>query len=158
MNPGETLTITFNLVAGQDYDDVIAALALSGANPGVDVAGGLRIGIHVQGYAGDTSEAFVNRVPDGGTTMSLLGLGLAGIGLLANGRHLRCDLYERWQRRRLSITGGITCIWQVSGRSEIPFRDWMRLDLRYVACRNLLVDLKILARTLPAVISGRGAC
>lgn len=66
--------------------------------------------------------------------------------------------YERWQRRRLSVTGGITCTWQVSGRSEIPFREWMRLDLRYVAARNVWLDLQLLARTLPAVISGRGAC
>jgi lipopolysaccharide/colanic/teichoic acid biosynthesis glycosyltransferase len=66
--------------------------------------------------------------------------------------------YEPWQRRRLSVTGGITCIWQVSGRSEVSFRDWMRLDMQYVACRNLWLDLKLLAQTLPAVISGRGAC
>lgn len=65
--------------------------------------------------------------------------------------------YEPWQRRRLCVTGGITCTWQVSGRSQIPFREWMRLDLRYVACRNLWLDLRLLARTLPAVISGRGA-
>ena len=65
--------------------------------------------------------------------------------------------YERWQRRRLSVTGGITCTWQVSGRNQIPFREWMRLDLRYVACRSLWLDLRLLARTLPAVISGRGA-
>ena len=65
--------------------------------------------------------------------------------------------YERWQRRRLAVTGGITCTWQVSGRSEIPFRDWMRLDLRYVAARGLWSDLRLLALTLPAVIGGRGA-
>jgi lipopolysaccharide/colanic/teichoic acid biosynthesis glycosyltransferase len=62
--------------------------------------------------------------------------------------------YERWQRRRLCVTGGITCIWQVSGRNQIPFRDWMRLDMRYVACRNLWLDLRLLLLTLPAVISG----
>ena len=66
--------------------------------------------------------------------------------------------YERWQRRRLCVTGGITCTWQVSGRSQIPFRDWMRLDMRYVAGRNAWLDLQLLARTLPAVLSGRGAC
>jgi lipopolysaccharide/colanic/teichoic acid biosynthesis glycosyltransferase len=65
--------------------------------------------------------------------------------------------YERWQRRRLCVAGGITCIWQVSGRSQIPFVEWMRLDLRYVACRNLWLDLRLLLRTLPAVLSGRGA-
>jgi len=66
--------------------------------------------------------------------------------------------YERWQRRRLCITGGITCIWQVSGRSQVSFRDWMRMDMRYVACRNLWIDLRLLVLTLPAVIAGRGAC
>jgi lipopolysaccharide/colanic/teichoic acid biosynthesis glycosyltransferase len=66
--------------------------------------------------------------------------------------------YERWQRRRLSVTGGITCTWQVSGRSQIPFLEWVRLDLRYVACRNAWLDLRLLLATLPAVVSGRGAC
>jgi lipopolysaccharide/colanic/teichoic acid biosynthesis glycosyltransferase len=65
--------------------------------------------------------------------------------------------YEPWQRRRLSIPGGLTCRWQVSGRSEIGFEDWMRLDMRYVARRGLLEDLVLLARTIPAVLSGRGA-
>lgn len=65
--------------------------------------------------------------------------------------------YERWQRRRLRVNGGITCTWQVSGRSQIPFREWMRLDARYVAQRNPWLDLRLLASTLPAVISGRGA-
>jgi len=68
------------------------------------------------------------------------------------------SLYERWQRRRLGVTGGITCTWQVSGRSEIPFRDWMRLDLRYITRCSLWGDLLLLARTVPAVILGRGAC
>jgi lipopolysaccharide/colanic/teichoic acid biosynthesis glycosyltransferase len=66
--------------------------------------------------------------------------------------------YERWQRRRLSVTGGITCIWQVSGRSQISFREWMRMDMRYVACRSPWLDLRLLVMTLPAVLSGRGAC
>jgi lipopolysaccharide/colanic/teichoic acid biosynthesis glycosyltransferase len=65
--------------------------------------------------------------------------------------------YEPWQRRRLSIPGGLTCLWQVSGRSEVGFEDWMRLDMRYVARRGLWQDLVLLARTVPAVLSGRGA-
>lgn len=65
--------------------------------------------------------------------------------------------YERWQRRRLSVAGGITCTWQVSGRSRISFQEWMRLDMRYVACHSLWLDLRLLLQTLPAVISGRGA-
>jgi lipopolysaccharide/colanic/teichoic acid biosynthesis glycosyltransferase len=65
--------------------------------------------------------------------------------------------YERWQRRRLSVTGGVTCIWQVSGRSQIGFREWMRMDLRYVRARGLWLDLCLLAKTLPAVLSCKGA-
>jgi lipopolysaccharide/colanic/teichoic acid biosynthesis glycosyltransferase len=65
--------------------------------------------------------------------------------------------YEPWQRRRLSIPGGLTCLWQVSGRSEVGFEDWMRLDMRYVARHGLWEDLVLLARTIPAVLSGRGA-
>ena len=67
------------------------------------------------------------------------------------------SVYDRWQRRRLRVIGGITCIWQVSGRSDVSFRDWMRLDMRYVACRNLWLDLRLMLLTLPAVLSGRGA-
>jgi lipopolysaccharide/colanic/teichoic acid biosynthesis glycosyltransferase len=65
--------------------------------------------------------------------------------------------YERWQRRRLNITGGITCIWQVSGRSQVSFREWMRMDMQYVRSSSLWLDLWLLARTIPAVLSGRGA-
>jgi len=66
-------------------------------------------------------------------------------------------LYERWQRRRLCVTGGLTCTWQVSGRSEIPFQEWMRMDLRYIQRRGPLYDLWLLGRTVPAVLNGRGA-
>lgn len=65
--------------------------------------------------------------------------------------------YERWQRRRLEIAGGLTCIWQVSGRSSILFNDWVRLDLRYVEQASPLTDLRLLARTIPAVLTCRGA-
>ena len=65
--------------------------------------------------------------------------------------------YERWQRRRLDIQGGITCIWQVSGRSEVGFREWMRMDMAYVSRRSFWLDLKLLVRTLVAVLTGRGA-
>lgn len=65
--------------------------------------------------------------------------------------------YERWQRRRLDIAGGLTCIWQISGRSTIQFDDWVRMDLRYARASNWWLDLKILALTVPAVVSGRGA-
>lgn len=65
--------------------------------------------------------------------------------------------YRRWQGRRLDVTGGLTCIWQVSGRCTIPFEEWMRMDARYIQRRSPRMDLAILARTLSAVISGKGA-
>lgn len=58
---------------------------------------------------------------------------------------------------RLSVTPGLTCYWQVSGRSDIGFAEWLRMDMRYVAERSFLTDLKILLLTVPAVLSLRGA-
>lgn len=65
--------------------------------------------------------------------------------------------YEAWQLRRLSMRPGITCLWQVSGRSTVDFNQWMKLDLTYIDNWSPWLDLKILIRTLPAVLSGRGA-
>ncbi len=65
--------------------------------------------------------------------------------------------YSRWQRRRLSVKPGITCLWQVSGRNEIDFHEWMKLDLHYIDNWSLLLDLKILLRTFPVVLLGKGA-
>jgi exopolysaccharide biosynthesis polyprenyl glycosylphosphotransferase len=65
--------------------------------------------------------------------------------------------YTRWQRRRLSVKPGITCLWQVSGRNEIDFHEWMKLDLQYIDNWSLLLDLKILLRTFPVVLLGKGA-
>jgi exopolysaccharide biosynthesis polyprenyl glycosylphosphotransferase len=65
--------------------------------------------------------------------------------------------YTRWQRRRLSVKPGITCLWQVSGRNEIDFHEWMKLDLHYIDNWSLLLDLKILLRTFPVVFLGKGA-
>jgi exopolysaccharide biosynthesis polyprenyl glycosylphosphotransferase len=65
--------------------------------------------------------------------------------------------YERWQRRRLAMKPGLTCLWQVSGRNAIDFEEWMRLDLEYIDTWSPWLDLKILARTVPVVLSGRGA-
>lgn len=65
--------------------------------------------------------------------------------------------YERWQLRRLSMRPGLTCIWQVSGRSTLPFDQWMALDLAYIDSWSLGLDLWLLLRTIPAVVSGRGA-
>jgi lipopolysaccharide/colanic/teichoic acid biosynthesis glycosyltransferase len=65
--------------------------------------------------------------------------------------------YLPWQRRRLSIMPGLTCLWQVSGRSEIGFHDWVRMDLWYVDHQSLLTDLRLLALTPWSVLTGRGA-
>jgi exopolysaccharide biosynthesis polyprenyl glycosylphosphotransferase len=64
---------------------------------------------------------------------------------------------EDWQRRRFSVRPGITCLWQVNGRSSIPFEQWMQLDLQYIDGWSLWLDLEILARTIPAVLKGSGA-
>jgi len=65
--------------------------------------------------------------------------------------------YSMLERQRLSVTPGLTCIWQVSGRSEIPFPQQVRMDIKYIQHRSLGGDVKLLAKTLPAVIKGRGA-
>jgi exopolysaccharide biosynthesis polyprenyl glycosylphosphotransferase len=62
-----------------------------------------------------------------------------------------------WLMRRFSVYPGITGLWQVSGRSDLPFDDWIQLDLRYIDEWSLALDVRIMARTLPAVLSGRGA-
>lgn len=67
-------------------------------------------------------------------------------------------LYTAADRRRLAVKPGITCIWQVSGRAEIDFSGQVQLDVRYIESQSFWVDVNILARTLPAVISGKGAC
>jgi exopolysaccharide biosynthesis polyprenyl glycosylphosphotransferase len=65
--------------------------------------------------------------------------------------------YEIWQRRRLSMRPGLTCLWQVSGRSELGFDQWMKLDLQYIDNWSLGLDLLILLKTIPAVLTGKGA-
>lgn len=67
------------------------------------------------------------------------------------------ESYERWQKRRLSMKPGLTCLWQVNGRNKIPFGEWMKLDLAYIDNWSLWLDLKILLRTIPQVLLGRGA-
>jgi exopolysaccharide biosynthesis polyprenyl glycosylphosphotransferase len=62
-----------------------------------------------------------------------------------------------WQRRRLSVKPGITCLWQVGGRSSIPFERWMELDLQYIDKWSLWLDFRILLQTIPAVLRGSGA-
>jgi len=65
--------------------------------------------------------------------------------------------YDFWHRRKLSVKPGLTCLWQVSGRSDIPFEQWMKLDLEYIDNWSLWEDAKILAKTVPAVLKGTGA-
>ena len=68
------------------------------------------------------------------------------------------ELFDQdWQRRRLSVRPGITCLWQVKGRNSVPFEQWMELDMQYIDKWSLWLDFKILARTIPAVLRGTGA-
>ncbi len=66
-------------------------------------------------------------------------------------------LYRSADRRRLEAVPGLTCIWQVSGRSDIPFPRQVELDVQYLESRSLLLDLRLLLATIPAVITGKGA-
>ena len=67
------------------------------------------------------------------------------------------ELYKMWQRRRLSLKPGLTCIWQVSGRNQIQFERWMEMDLEYIDRWSLWLDSKILFRTIFVVLFGYGA-
>jgi exopolysaccharide biosynthesis polyprenyl glycosylphosphotransferase len=67
------------------------------------------------------------------------------------------DRYEWLYRRRLSIKPGITCLWQISGRNDITFKQWMEMDKAYIDNWSLWLDMKILAKTIPAVVLSRGA-
>ena len=68
------------------------------------------------------------------------------------------DKYDNWQRRRLSMRPGITCLWQVKGRNKIAdFNEWMRLDLEYIDNWSIWLDFKILFTTIPVVLLAKGA-
>ena len=68
------------------------------------------------------------------------------------------DLFDRGiQRKRFSVKPGITCLWQISGRSDLPFHKWLELDLEYIERWSFGLDLKILLKTLPAVVRSTGA-
>ena len=67
------------------------------------------------------------------------------------------DEFDNWHRRKLSVMPGMTCLWQIRGRNDISdFNTWAKLDLEYIDNWSLLLDIKILIRTIPAVILGRG--
>ena len=65
--------------------------------------------------------------------------------------------YERWQLQRLAVKPGLTCLWQISGRCEIGFEDWVRMDIWYVDNQSFWTDLKLLFKTPWSVLSRRGA-
>ena len=67
------------------------------------------------------------------------------------------DGAERWQQTRLDVTPGLTCVWQVTGRSTVTFAEWVRMDVGYIRRRTIWHDLKILFQTVPAVLLRRGA-
>jgi len=65
--------------------------------------------------------------------------------------------YTLDDRKRLHVKPGLTCLWQIQGRSEIPFKDQVRLDLQYIHSQSMIKDLMIMVKTVPAVLLGRGA-
>lgn len=67
------------------------------------------------------------------------------------------EQYNDYQRQRLSVKPGLTCYWQISGRSMIGFDEWIELDLKYIRERGILTDIKILLKTFPAVLKREGA-
>jgi lipopolysaccharide/colanic/teichoic acid biosynthesis glycosyltransferase len=62
-----------------------------------------------------------------------------------------------WQKRRFNVRPGLTCLWQINGRHEIDFDNWMELDLQYIDSWSLSLDFDILFKTVPAVLKGTGA-
>ena len=66
--------------------------------------------------------------------------------------------FETWMIRRLDVKPGLTCYWQVSGRNNIDFEDWMKLDIKYVEERNFLLDLKLIFKTAFVLFGDKNAC
>jgi len=85
---------------------------------------------------------------------------LKGDMSLVGPRPLPCEetnACESWHRRRLNVTPGLTCIWQVKGRSLVSFAEWVRMDLQYIRSLSMWQDVKLLLLTVPAVVSQKGA-
>jgi lipopolysaccharide/colanic/teichoic acid biosynthesis glycosyltransferase len=80
-------------------------------------------------------------------------MSLVGPRPLPTSESLQCT---RWQRRRLTVMPGMTCIWQIWGRNTVPFDEWMRMDLQYVERRSLGFDLRLIAKTGPAIVLKQG--
>ncbi|MDF2567384.1 MAG: capsular polysaccharide biosynthsis protein [Oscillospiraceae bacterium] len=72
---------------------------------------------------------------------------------------LVCEVseYEECHMRRLDVKPGLTCYWQISGRSDLSFDKWIELDMKYISERSILTDIKIILKTIPAVLGGKGA-
>lgn len=68
------------------------------------------------------------------------------------------EKFESWMLDRLNVKPGLTCYWQVSGRNNIDFEDWMKLDLQYVEDRNFLLDLKLIFKTFFVLFGDKNAC
>jgi lipopolysaccharide/colanic/teichoic acid biosynthesis glycosyltransferase len=66
--------------------------------------------------------------------------------------------YSLADRRRLAVKPGITCLWQIGGRSEIDFSGQVKLDVEYIESAGFTTDIKILFKTVPAVVAAKGAC
>ena len=80
---------------------------------------------------------------------------------LVGPRPLPCDETAGctgWHRRRIDVTPGLTCIWQVMGRSKVTFSEWARMDIQYIASRSVMRDLGLLVRTVRVVLLRKGAC
>ncbi|HLJ51441.1 MAG TPA: sugar transferase [Bryobacteraceae bacterium] len=67
------------------------------------------------------------------------------------------ELYQRWQRRRLRMRPGLTCLWAIAGRDSLDFETWMKMDMQYIDNWSLALDWKIILRTIPRVLTGKGA-
>lgn len=67
------------------------------------------------------------------------------------------EQYTPQQKQRLTVKTGLTCYWQISGRSELTFDEWVNLDIKYIQEQNLRTDLNIIVKTIPVVLTGRGA-
>jgi lipopolysaccharide/colanic/teichoic acid biosynthesis glycosyltransferase len=67
------------------------------------------------------------------------------------------DNYKGWQRRRLRMRPGLTCLWVLEGRDQVDFETWMKMDMQYIDNWSLALDWRILLRTIPGVLTGKGA-
>jgi len=67
------------------------------------------------------------------------------------------EMYQRWQRRRLRMRPGLTCLWAIQGRDAVDFETWMKMDMQYIDNWSLVLDWKIMLRTIPRVLTGKGA-